>query len=318
MEKKILILGSNGFIGQNIKNFLINHEIFTKNYSIFSATKLELDVLKKEKLNSFFEKMKPDIVINATGIVGSSIQNSSSNEYEIFSNNIMMQTNILDCCDKFQVKKVIFFSTYRIFGENIHENYNESNLYSIHDFFDNSGYLLSKKMLHLQLNLFQKQNSFTKYVCLILPNIYGKLDTFKENARIVSAFIKKIAIAKEKDSKLIIYSNSNNQVNLIYVEDLFLIIEKCILEDSIRENILVFNKKGIFSIEELAQIIKEEMDFKNEIIFTDTHYKLNKNNIMKPNISKFDQLFPKFPFSNTRKTIQETIQHYFKTEMGMS
>lgn len=317
MEKKILILGSNGFIGQNIKNLFTRHDNLSKKYTIFCATKLQIDVSQKEKLDSFFNEIKPDIVINATGIVGSSLLNSKMNEYEIFSNNLLMQTNILDCCKLYKVEKILFFSTYRIFGENIHENYNESHIHSIYDINNNSGYLLSKKMLHLQLNLFQKHCPFSKYICLILPNIYGKYDAFEENGRIVAAFIKKIAYAKQNNLNLTIDSNSNNQVNLINVEDVFLIIENCIQKECINENLIVFNKKGIFSLEALAQMLKEEMDFKGEIIFTDTN-KINNNNIMNPNLTKFDHFFPNFNFSNPRKALQETIDYFYKTKTGIS
>lgn len=207
MKKKILILGSNGFIGQNIHKLFFNEKLLKK-YSIFSTSRLELDILQKEKLDSLFEKINPNIIINATGVVGSSVLNSKSNDYEIFTNNIIMQTNILDCCKKFNVEKIIFFSTYRIFGENIHENYNESNIHTSYDIHNNSGYLLSKKILHSQLNLFQKQCPNTKYFCLILPNLYGKFDSFDENGRIVPSLIKKIDLAKQNNTNLIIYSNS--------------------------------------------------------------------------------------------------------------
>ena len=318
MKKKILIFGGNGFIGQNITNLFTNNESIQQKYCIFSTTKMQIDVLQKEKLDIFFSEITPHIVINCSGMVGSSLLNSKMNEYEIFTNNINIQSNILDCCKKFHVEKIIFFSTYRIFGENIHENYNESNIHSIYDLYNNSGYLLSKKILHLQLSLFQKHFPTTKYICLLLPNIFGKYDAFEENGRIVPAFIKKIASAMKNKTNLIINSNPNNQVNLIYVDDLFLIIEKCIQEEFNGENIIVFNRKGVFSLESLAQLLKKEMDFKQEILFTNTNTNTNTNNIMNPDLSKFHHLFPDFKFSELTTTLQETIKYFYKIETGIS
>jgi GDP-L-fucose synthase len=318
MKKKILILGSNGFIGQNIIKLFFNEKLLKK-YILFSTTRLELDLLQKEKLQSYFEEINPNIVINAAGLVGSSLLNNTINEYQLFTNNITMQTNVLECCKMFKVEKIIFFSTYRIFGENIEEFYNESNIHSSYDINNNSGYLLSKKMLHLQLNLFQKHNPFTKYVCLILPNLYGKFDLFKENGRIVPSLIKKIDLAKQMNTELVIDSNSLNQVNLIYVEDIFFILEKCIQDDFIGENIIIFNKKGIFTLEELAFVLKEKMDFKQTILFNSSKLKeSNNNNIMKPNLSKFESFFPGFIFSNHETNLHETIDYYFKIKTGIS
>jgi GDP-L-fucose synthase len=239
--------------------------------------------------------------------------------YEIFTNNIQIQTNILDCCKKYQVEKIIFLSTYRVFGENIHKNFNESNIHSIYNLSNNSGYLLSKKMLHLQLNLFQKYFPTTNYICLILPNIFGKYDAFEENGRIIPSFIKKIAIAKNNNINLIINSNSNNQVNLIYIEDILFILEKCIKEEFKEENIIIFNSKGVLTIENLAKILKEEMAFKKEIIFSNSiNICESETNIMNPDLSKFNKLFPDFYFSELRSSLKETIQYFYSIDTSIS
>ena len=60
---KILITGSNGFIGKNLTSYLKKF-----NYKIF---KLSLDIKKKDSIkkieNSFIE-FKPDIVIHVAGL----------------------------------------------------------------------------------------------------------------------------------------------------------------------------------------------------------------------------------------------------------
>jgi nucleoside-diphosphate-sugar epimerase len=82
--------------------------------------------------------------------------------------------NVLNCCKKYNVSKLIHFSTYRAFGNDICEKYNESNFHSCYNISNNKGYLFSKKVLDLQIQLF-KQNSSTEIICLILPNIFGAL-----------------------------------------------------------------------------------------------------------------------------------------------
>ena len=58
MKKKILILGGNGFIGQNITNLFANCEFNQTKYSIISTTKKQIDVLQKEKLDDFFREIR--------------------------------------------------------------------------------------------------------------------------------------------------------------------------------------------------------------------------------------------------------------------
>ena len=322
MVKKILILGSNGFIGQNIKNLFTNKvsNSIENKYFIYSSTRNDVDVLEKERLDDFFNKIKPDIVINCSGMVGSSIYNSEMNDYEIFSKNMSMQMNILDCCEKYKVQKMIFLSTYRIFGENIHEKYNETSIHSHYDLNTNSGYLLSKKMLHLQLDLFFKHNPNIKYVCLLLPNVFGKHDSFIANGRIVPAIIRKMEDAKKKNMDLIIHSNANNQVNLIYVEDLFPIIEKCLENESIKGNIIVFNEEGTWTLEKLVDNLKKAMCFEKEVVFTENENSNTKSNsnIMTPDISKFNNFFKDYQFSNLENSIKATLKHFYILETGMS
>ena len=322
-KKKILILGSNGFIGQNIKKLFTNKESETKSiknkYYIYGTNRKEVDILEKEKLDDFFKKIKPEIVINCSGIVGSSLYNLGMNDYDIFSKNMSMQMNILDCCEKYKVQKILFLSTYRIFGEKIHEKYNETNIHSNYDMNVNSGYLLSKKMLHLQLDLFFKHNPNINYVCLLLPNIFGKYDSFISNGRIVPAIIRKIEDAKKKKMDLIIHSNPLNQINLIYVEDLFPIIEKCLQDDDINENIIVFNEKGTWTLDKLVNSLKKAMGFEKEIIFTENTSNNNSNsNIMKPDISKFKYFFKDYQFKNLENSIKETLEHFYILETGIS
>ena len=323
MVKKILILGSNGFIGQNIKNLFTNKvsNSIENKYFIYSSTRNDVDVLEKERLDDFFKEIQPDIVINCSGIVGSSIYNSEMNDYEIFSKNISIQMNILYCCEKYKVQKIIFFSTYRIFGENIHKQYNETNIHSHYDLNTNSGYLLSKKMLHLQLELFFKHNTNINYICLLLPNVFGKHDSFITNGRIVPAIIRKIEDAKKKNTDLIIHSNALNLVNLIYVDDLFPIIEKCVEDECINENIIVFNEEGTWTLEQLVNNLKEAMCFEKEIIFTEkekSNTESKKNNIMNPDIGKFKTFFKDYQFSNLENSLKETLRHFYILETGMS
>jgi nucleoside-diphosphate-sugar epimerase len=322
--KKILILGSTGFIGRNIKNILSDK----KDYEVYASTKKEVDILEKQQLSNYFETIQPDIVINCSGNVGSSLLNHDLDDYEILTKNLIMMINILDCCKKYAVKNIFFFSTYRIFGDNIHEKYNESNIHLHYDLSYNSGYLLSKKMLHLHLDLFYQNNPDIKYICLILTNIYGEHDSFIENGRIVAALIKKISEAKKKNEDLVIHSNSNNQVNLVYVKDIVNIIENCINDNNkdnnliIEKNMIVFNENGTLSLQNLVNLLTDLMDYKKQVIFINTeeaNTTFKNNNIMKPDLAKFKKFFNNtIEFSDIRNTLKETIDYFYRMETGIS
>ena len=174
------------------------------------------------------------------------------------------------------------------------------------------------------MDLFQKYNQDIHYVCFILPNIFGKYDTFINNGRIIPSFIKKINEAKKKDIDLIIDSNSYNQVNLIYVEDLFdIILQTLEQEDNndkhlIQGNVIVFNEEGIFNLEEIINYLKEEMQFEKNILFTKKEpLPLEEKNIMKPDLTKLKSFYNNYTFSDIKIKLKETIDHFYSVETGI-
>ena len=77
---KILILGSNGFFGKNIKKLLKNI-----NYEFLCIERKKIDILNKEQLDKVFISFDPSIVINCAGMVGSSESNKDNDQYDILA-----------------------------------------------------------------------------------------------------------------------------------------------------------------------------------------------------------------------------------------
>lgn len=60
--KKILILGSNGFIGKNLKEYLLQSDV---EYKLFLPSRLELDLLDEKAVESYLSSTFFDVIINA-------------------------------------------------------------------------------------------------------------------------------------------------------------------------------------------------------------------------------------------------------------
>jgi len=301
---KILILGSNGFFGKSIKNLMQN-----KNYHLFFLERKDLDFLNKDLLNNKFQEIKPDIVIHCCGIIGSSESNKKKDQLSILNNNILLNINIFECCDINLVKKIILFSSYRIFSSNIHEFYNEDSL----SFLDldinnqNNSYLLSKKIMHSQMQLLKQKNHSIQIICLVLPNIFGCYDHFIKDGRIVPSIITRINECKNKNVNIV--SNAKTPVSLIYVNDIIRLLEECICRDDIYDNVIIFNYTTTLTLEKLVEKIKRIMNSDDTIEF-DSQTPYQETNIMKPDIGKFHSLFQDFKFSDLDESLQETIQFY--------
>jgi nucleoside-diphosphate-sugar epimerase len=297
MEKKILILASTSFIGKNIKKY------FEKKYTVYSIDRKDVDFKNELLLKNAIKEIDPEIVINCCGIVGSSVKNKSLYDYDILNENIILNANILNSCKNLNIKKIIVFSSYRLFGDNIHENYNENDIQTS-NFNYNIGYLMSKKVLDTQIKLFMNDYKID-VVCLLLTNIYGCYDDFSMNGRIVPSMLSNIKKNMENEFDTVINSNKNTLVNLIFVDDISKIVEISILKENIRGNIIVFNKNGIITLDNLTHKIAKILDYKKQILFKED-IQLIESNIMKPDLSKFNDFFNHFEFTDLEKGLEIT------------
>jgi len=326
MNKKILILGCNGFFGKTLKKLLI-----PENPDLLFIERKDINFLEKNNLNNYFKIHKPDIVINCCGIIGSSELNKENNQLSILNENLILNINILDCCRENNIYKLFLFSTYRLINNTndtlistLNDSiftYNESNIHQYFNFHPegkNIGYLLSKQIMDMQIKLLNKISN-TIVICLILPNVFGKYDNFCSNGRIIPSLVHKFKHAIINNENVYINCNEKIKVNLVYINDIYKIIKKSIESEQINGNILVFNSKGTLDLKELTQNIKSLTNFQNEILFKNdinndiNNLSINKNecNIFSPDLSKFNNLFPDFIFSDIKSSLLETINYFF-------
>lgn len=297
MEKKILILASTGFIGKNIKKYL------EKKYIVLSIDRKDVDFKNEELLKIAIKEIDPEIVIHCCGVVGSSVKNKNIHDYDILNENIILNTNILNACKNINIKKIIVFSSYRLFGDEVHENYDENDVQMCNIKY-NIGYLTSKKVLDAQIKLFMNEYKID-VICLFMTNIFGCYDDFAVNGRIVPSMIANIKQNKDNNTDMIVNSNKNTLVNLVFVDDISKIIEICVLTENIRGSIIVFNKNGTTTLDNLTNKIANLFHYKNNILFTNENV-LNESNIMKPNVRVFNEFFKDFAFTEIEKGLKIT------------
>ncbi len=129
----ILITGVAGFIGYNLCNKISDNIIGVDNLNDYYDVNLkkdrlkklqeknnfsffECDISKKEELEKIFLNNKIDLVINLAAQAG--VRYSLENPDAYINSNIIGFYNILECCKKYNIKKLIFASSSSVYGDN--------------------------------------------------------------------------------------------------------------------------------------------------------------------------------------------------------
>ena len=122
MNKKILITGSSGFLGEELVNFFsTDYKILAldKETPIFfdsnsvNIIKFVCDIRDKEKLEKIFKNNKIDIIIHCAAEI---LDEKDPNE--VWKTNYDGTKNLLDFAEIHNVSKFIFTSTFSIFEKN--------------------------------------------------------------------------------------------------------------------------------------------------------------------------------------------------------
>lgn len=105
---KILVTGSQGFVGGHIFKRLENHNLF--GYDLVNG----LDIRDKFTLDRLFEQEGFDAVISLAARAG--VRRGEEFVEEYFSTNVIGLANLIEMAEKYKVKKFIHFSSSSAFG----------------------------------------------------------------------------------------------------------------------------------------------------------------------------------------------------------
>lgn len=278
MILRILVTGGSGLVGDAIYNERHN---YNKNviveWCFLSSSDCNLcDISNVENL---FNSFKPEIVVHLAA-------KNKEGTFDIFTDNVKININILDACKKYKVKRLI----------NV---LNES---------------LSKKMLYGACKLLNDTNDIT--IINLIPNnlLFGQNDNYNLlNGNIIPNLIHKFYIA-ERSNNNVFLPEINMPLKYIYANDFAKIILE-LLNLSIQENYvnIYIDSNTIISINILVDYIIDNMSFNKLVIFNKVSVKLTgidiDIDIDSDDIKELKYYLPDFKFTSFKKALKETINH---------
>ena len=257
---KILLTGGSGMVGQSFcKNYL------NKNYDFIYANSKICDLTNKEKIFNFFKKNKPDYVIHLAAKVGG-IKANTDYISDFYAQNIQINTNLLNACHDFGIKKVISLLSTCIYPDNVKYPLTEDQIHNGPPHKSNYGYAYSKRMLDIHTRTLRQQYN-RKYICAIPNNLYGKNDNFDlNNSHVIPAIIRKIYEAKINNKNVVLWGDGSPLREFTYSRDISEILIFLLEKYDSDEPINIGNTNEV-SVKEIAEKISFLMNYKGNIIW---------------------------------------------------
>jgi GDP-L-fucose synthase len=308
---KVLVTGGYGLVGHSLQKIL---EIDETPYEFVFLSRRDGDLRDVYSVNSLFQQHNPDIVVHLASCVGG-VYDNLSNNYGYLVDNLRINTNIVDACNRFGVKRLInclstcIFPdrgiTYPLTSDQLHNGLpHESNI----------GYAYSKRILHLAGRLLaeSKDEQGIQVINLTPTNLYGEYDNYNlKSSHVIPGLVHKTYLAKCNNKDLVVYGTGNALRQFLYVDDLSRVILKFIdLQTDEREISCIVSppESSEVSIKTLIQTIKKTFGFTGEIVYdtsySDGQYKKTATS------AELTEYFPDFTFTSLQHGLQNVVGYF--------
>ena len=186
-DSKIYVSGHLGLVGSALLKKLQN-----QNYSnIVTKTRKDLDLKIQANVDLFFKKHRPEYVFLAAAKVGGIIANNNKRA-EFLYDNIMIQSNIVHCSYKYNVKKLLFLGSSCVYPKNTINPITENSLLCSELEYTNEPYAIAK-IAGLKMCESYNIQYGTNFISVMPTNLYGYNDNFNlDTSQVLPAIFRKI------------------------------------------------------------------------------------------------------------------------------
>ena len=213
---KIFVAGHRGMVGSAVVRALEKKG----GVQILTRTKAELDLTDAKAVSNWFEREKPDQVIDAAARVGGILENSKR-PVEFLLENLRMQNNLMESAFGNGCGKFLFLGSSCIYPKHAEQPIREDSLLSGPLEPTNDAYALAK-IAGVRLAQAYRDEYGKSAISAMPTNLYGPGDNFNpESSHALPGMMTKFHRAKVKGEKeVVLWGTGSPRREWLYVEDL--------------------------------------------------------------------------------------------------
>ena len=261
IKSKVFIAGHNGMLGSSIFR-----KLKKKGYrKIITIDRKKLDLRNQSAVEKFFKNIKPDAVIVAAAKVGG-IKANIKYPANFISDNLQIQTNLIQASHIHNVEKLILFGSSCIYPKHLKKPIKENQIMTGVLEKTNESYAIAKIAGIKMIESINKQYN-RNYICLMPCNLFGPNDNYhSENSHFLPALIKKIYLGSKKNQTVKLWGTGRPLREVLHVDE---VADACefFLRKKIKKNLINIGSTTEMTIKDYANLIKKKIDPKVSIKF---------------------------------------------------
>jgi GDP-L-fucose synthase len=260
LDSKILIAGANGMVGSAIVRNLRG-----KGYiNIIEGTRDDVDFTDQDETERYLCSEEPEYVFLAAARVGGIMANKNY-KADFLTENLQIQTNIIQSSYNFGVKKLLFLGSSCIYPKFATQPISEDQLMTGALEPTNDAYAIAKIAGIMMCQAYHQQYGFNA-ISLMPTNLYGPNDNFNlQSSHVLPALIRKFHEAKESNSPYVeCWGDGSAMREFLHVNDLAEACYRCMISYN-DSNIINVGTGQDLTIRELTELISIIIDYSGEI-----------------------------------------------------
>jgi len=255
-DSKILVAGANGMVGSAIVRNLESKG----HTNIIKGTRDDVDFTNQDETERYFSLEQPEYVFVAAAKVGGIMANNNY-KADFLTENLQIQTNLIQQSYNFGVKKLLFLGSSCIYPKFSTQPITEDQLMTGSLEPTNDAYAIAKIAGIMMCQAYRQQHGFNA-ISLMPTNLYGPNDNFDlETSHVLPAMIAKFHNAKES---VTFWGDGSAMREFLHVDDLAEACYVCMQNYDEPGHINVGTGEDV-TIKELAETISRVVGFMGNI-----------------------------------------------------
>jgi len=299
-QEDVLVTGGTGMVGRALQKVMPDaHYLSTK----------DCNLTKYSEVERIFEYYKPKYVIHLAAKV-SGMKGNMDALGTHFTQNILMNTNIIDISQKFGVEKLLSTLSTCVYPDKAEYPLKEETIHNGEPHWINMGYGYSKRMIDVQSRAYRNQYG-CNFVNIIPNNLFGKHDNFHlTESHVIPSVIRKVFEAKRKNEPVKLWGNGKSLREFTFSDDLAKVIIFA-FNNLNEEHPMNVGNPNEYSIAAIADMVCELLDHNIEVIWDDT---VGNGQFRKPSDnSKFVELgWKNENYTDFKEAMRETCDWFLE------